>query len=86
MVRRLCVTGASGLQGADGTTWLVAERYLIVLATLASPSLSLALSLALSRRDRELKRGGENGSPDDVGKHQLFRQRLILQGLGTIKC
>ena len=49
----------------DGVIWLRPGRYLL--------ALRLSLTLAFSRRERELKRGRENGSQDDVGTHQLFR-------------
>ena len=45
-----------------------------------------SLTLALSRRERGLKRGGEDGARDDVDAQQLFCQRLILPGLNAIKC
>ena len=53
-----CVAGPAGLLGAGGVIWLRAGRYLL--------ELRLSVTLALSRRERGLKRGGANRSRDDV--------------------
>ena len=45
-----------------------------------------SLTLALSRRERGLKRGGANGFREDVGTNQFFDKRLVLLGLEAIKC